>query len=167
MRLFLFAFVIFVVAAATGDGALAQNYPWCAYYGSGGTNCGFVAFEQCLATVSGIGGFCDRNTQYVPGAAGDSIRGVASANARAHFVCVLKTRRAITRGINLVRPNHYRRDCRTMAKSPPRGSLPQRSEQQQPRHRNVYDCGGEYEFVIGRHWTAPEATPFPETTRLP
>ena len=71
MKLFLFAFVIFVVAAATGDGALAQNYPWCADYSSGGTNCGFVTFEQCLATVSGIGGFCDPNTQYVPGAPGD------------------------------------------------------------------------------------------------
>jgi hypothetical protein len=50
--------------------AQAQNYPWCAYYGSimggGGTNCGFTTFEQCMTTVSGIGGFCDRNTQYVP-----------------------------------------------------------------------------------------------------
>ena len=63
MKPFVFAFVIFVVAAATGDGALAQNYPWCADYSSGGTNCGFVTFEQCLATVSGIGGFCDQNTR--------------------------------------------------------------------------------------------------------
>lgn len=50
--------------------AEAQNYPWCANYGSpggdGGTNCGFTTFQQCLATVSGIGGSCDRNTQYVP-----------------------------------------------------------------------------------------------------
>jgi hypothetical protein len=49
--------------------AKAQNYPWCAYYsgrGGGGTNCGFTTFEQCMATVSGIGGFCNRNTQYVP-----------------------------------------------------------------------------------------------------
>jgi Protein of unknown function (DUF3551) len=50
--------------------AKAQNYPWCAYYGSsmggGGTNCGFTTFQQCQTTVSGIGGFCDRNTQYVP-----------------------------------------------------------------------------------------------------
>jgi hypothetical protein len=36
---------------------------WCAQYGSlgGGTNCGFYSFEQCQATVSGIGGFCMRN----------------------------------------------------------------------------------------------------------
>lgn len=46
----------------------AQNYPWCAEYSgrSGGTNCGFVNFEQCMATVSGIGGFCRPNTMYVP-----------------------------------------------------------------------------------------------------
>jgi len=36
---------------------------WCAYYSSpgGGTNCGFHSFEQCRATVLGIGGFCTRN----------------------------------------------------------------------------------------------------------
>jgi hypothetical protein len=34
---------------------------WCAYYdlGEGGaTNCGFSTYQQCLATVSGIGGSC-------------------------------------------------------------------------------------------------------------
>lgn len=42
--------------------AQAQNYPWCAYYkGGGGTSCGFTTFEQCLASVSGIGGTCNRN----------------------------------------------------------------------------------------------------------
>lgn len=53
-----------------GPPALAQNYPWCAYYGGGidggGTNCGFISYEQCMVTLSGIGGFCDRNTLYVP-----------------------------------------------------------------------------------------------------
>ena len=58
-----------LAGTALGTPAQAQNYPWCAYYGGrdgGGTNCGFTTFEQCLATVSGIGGFCQRNTQYVP-----------------------------------------------------------------------------------------------------
>ena len=67
-------FVVAVVFAAGTFGlaapAAAQNYPWCAYYGGtfgdGGTNCGFTTRQQCLATISGIGGFCDRNTQYVP-----------------------------------------------------------------------------------------------------
>jgi hypothetical protein len=64
--------VLGIVAAVGtfGTRAQAQNYPWCAYYGGGygggGTNCGFTTREQCLATVSGIGGYCDRNTQYVP-----------------------------------------------------------------------------------------------------
>jgi len=68
MRLLLFTLGICVVVLTTGNRAEAQNYPWCAYYdGSfGGTNCGFSTFQQCLDTVSGIGGFCERNTQYQP-----------------------------------------------------------------------------------------------------
>ena len=48
--------------------ASAQNYPWCAVYSlrGGATNCGFVSFAQCQATVTGIGGFCQRNSMYVP-----------------------------------------------------------------------------------------------------
>jgi len=40
--------------------------PWCAQYssGSGGTNCGFYSFEQCMAAVSGNGGFCRQNGFY-------------------------------------------------------------------------------------------------------
>ena len=44
-------------------------YPWCANYGgdaSGASNCGFLTLEQCRATVSGIGGFCDPNQFYNP-----------------------------------------------------------------------------------------------------
>ena len=45
----------------------ADPYRWCAQYGfrgGGGTNCGFVTLAQCLATVSGIGGFCVPNQFY-------------------------------------------------------------------------------------------------------
>jgi len=64
----LFAFAIAAAAIVSGTSAKAQNYPWCAQYkGLGGaTNCGFVSFEQCLATVSGIGGFCMQNNTYRP-----------------------------------------------------------------------------------------------------
>jgi Protein of unknown function (DUF3551) len=59
-----------IVTTAMGTRAHAQNYPWCAYYSGrglgGATNCGFTTFQQCLATVSGIGGFCQQNTQYRP-----------------------------------------------------------------------------------------------------
>ena len=35
---------------------------WCANYGgNGGTNCGFYSFQQCMAAVSGTGGFCTQN----------------------------------------------------------------------------------------------------------
>jgi len=55
----------------------------------------------------------------------------------------------------------------TVTKSPTRESLPHPSEQLQPRRRNVYDCNGEYEFPIARHWVSAEAWPFPEETWLP
>jgi len=64
----LFALAVTAAAIVSGTPAKAQNYPWCAQYkGLGGaTNCGFVSFEQCLATVSGIGGFCMLNNTYQP-----------------------------------------------------------------------------------------------------
>jgi uncharacterized protein DUF3551 len=53
-----------------GTPAHAQNYPWCAQYSGralgGAQNCGFVSFAQCMATVSGIGGFCVQNNMYRP-----------------------------------------------------------------------------------------------------
>lgn len=68
IRLALLALAVIVASAAASTGAQAQNYPWCAYYGNGdrGTNCGFVSFAQCLADVSGIGGFCQPNNLYQP-----------------------------------------------------------------------------------------------------
>jgi hypothetical protein len=57
---------LIAVAAATfllSTGG-AQAAPWCANYGGrggGGTNCGFYSFAQCMAAVSGTGGFCTRN----------------------------------------------------------------------------------------------------------
>ena len=49
--------------------ANAQNYPWCAQYGTRDSysNCGFVTFEQCRAAISGNGGFCQRNPMFNPG----------------------------------------------------------------------------------------------------
>jgi Protein of unknown function (DUF3551) len=44
-------------------------YPWCAVYGGnmgGASNCGFLTIEQCMATVSGIGGSCEPNQFYNP-----------------------------------------------------------------------------------------------------
>jgi Protein of unknown function (DUF3551) len=45
-------------------------YPWCAQYSTrgGARNCGFTTWEQCRATVSGIGGYCIENPFYRPAA---------------------------------------------------------------------------------------------------
>ena len=68
MRILLFILAIFAVTIGVDSRAQAQNYPWCAIYGGGsaggGRNCGFTTFEQCLATISGIGGTCQQNTTY-------------------------------------------------------------------------------------------------------
>lgn len=60
---------ILIVTAAIGTPAYAQGRPWCAFYSGhfgGDTNCGFYTYEQCLATISGVGGYCQPNTMYVP-----------------------------------------------------------------------------------------------------
>lgn len=49
------------------DGARADPYRWCAVFGSqhsGATSCYSVTWEQCMATVSGVGGFCAPNNFY-------------------------------------------------------------------------------------------------------
>ena len=41
--------------------------PWCATMaGGGGTDCGFFTFEQCRATIFGLGGSCSPNPNFVP-----------------------------------------------------------------------------------------------------
>jgi hypothetical protein len=58
---------ILLAAALAASPAAAIEYPWCAQYGmsgQGGRNCGFSTYRQCMDTVSGIGGFCERNQFY-------------------------------------------------------------------------------------------------------
>jgi Protein of unknown function (DUF3551) len=67
------AFVVLALVLALARPAAAQtNYPWCSNFadGFGGTNCGFVSYEQCMETVRGSGGFCDKNNMYQPQCAG-------------------------------------------------------------------------------------------------
>jgi len=67
------AMVIAVLACVAGTKpAEAQVvYPWCAHYQGrdmgGAPNCGFTSYAQCMATVSGIGGWCGVNPWYEPG----------------------------------------------------------------------------------------------------
>lgn len=67
MRLTKLALAAFVAATAS-SAAHAQNYPWCAVLNMGDNsyNCGFTTYAQCMTTISGIGGFCERNTQFQP-----------------------------------------------------------------------------------------------------
>jgi len=68
MRLSLFVLGILAAMLFIADPAEADD-AWCAYYNfdhGGATNCGFATFQQCLATVSGIGGSCGPNPQYQP-----------------------------------------------------------------------------------------------------
>ena len=69
---------LFFLAAALAAWLLATTpsqaveYPWCAEYGAkagGAIVCGFTTQEQCLASVSGVGGFCRRNYAYTEPAA--------------------------------------------------------------------------------------------------
>jgi hypothetical protein len=80
MRTALLILGVVVTIAAIGTPAEAQNYPWCAIYGGGsaggGRNCGFSTFQQCLDTISGIGGTCQPNTQYQPSGAAARRKGV-------------------------------------------------------------------------------------------
>lgn len=67
MRATLIMAAIAAAAALAPTANQAQTYPWCAQYGrlgGGGRNCGFVSYAQCMATVHGIGGFCERNSFY-------------------------------------------------------------------------------------------------------
>jgi hypothetical protein len=69
---------LFVIATALlGEvpAASAQSptsYPWCArYFGSwmvGATSCYFSSYQQCRATMSGIGGLCFQSPYYRGGA---------------------------------------------------------------------------------------------------
>jgi hypothetical protein len=57
------------LAMFTPTASHADPYKWCAEYsggrdGTGATNCGFVTYQQCLATISGIGGMCTPNPRY-------------------------------------------------------------------------------------------------------
>jgi hypothetical protein len=60
-----FALLGFLAAGmlvASAPDAHAERY--CAHYHGGGTNCGFHTFEQCRASVHGVGGSCRVNPAY-------------------------------------------------------------------------------------------------------
>jgi hypothetical protein len=60
------AAVAFFAATSMSHAQSAYDYPWCAVYSrtSGATSCYFQTYQQCMTTLSGIGGFCMRSPYY-------------------------------------------------------------------------------------------------------
>ena len=64
MRLSFLALAALVIGASASPASAAITYPWCTRYANTGGECSFNTFEQCLATLSGIGGVCTSNPGY-------------------------------------------------------------------------------------------------------
>jgi len=73
MRSFLVALALSVIGLVVdvAPSGAEITYPWCAQYRRDGRNCGFSTLEQCQATVSGNGGYCEQNALYQPNAKSD------------------------------------------------------------------------------------------------
>jgi Protein of unknown function (DUF3551) len=56
--------VIFADAPASAQSA--YSYPWCARYPArlGAMSCYFTSYQQCMTTLSGIGGYCFQSPYY-------------------------------------------------------------------------------------------------------
>ena len=54
------AALVATFAIDAGTSAQAQQPRFCAHYDWSTVNCGFYTHAQCLATVSGTGGYCTR-----------------------------------------------------------------------------------------------------------
>jgi hypothetical protein len=63
MRTIPLAFIAFAALSLSTTGARAADGSWCANYGTGhsGINCSYTSQQQCLASVSGVYGFCTPN----------------------------------------------------------------------------------------------------------
>jgi len=60
------------------------HYPWCAQFADAGgaSSCAFANYAQCLASISGIGGLCTPNPEWVFGPPWVQLR---PAKVRRHF----------------------------------------------------------------------------------
>jgi hypothetical protein len=53
--------VLALASVLTGGSSKVEAAAWCAFYDSSTYNCGFHTYQQCLETISGVGGWCQRN----------------------------------------------------------------------------------------------------------
>jgi len=58
--------VMLILAGVSRAEAQRLNYPYCAVYSFRTVTCAFNTMQQCLMTVSGVGGYCERNAWYQP-----------------------------------------------------------------------------------------------------
>jgi len=66
MRIPALSGLIIAAIFALGAPAHAKEPGWCATYRNGGNSCGFYTHEQCMASVSGVGGFCNQSPYAEP-----------------------------------------------------------------------------------------------------
>jgi len=59
MRTIVLVAIALIGMALTSTSAGAGS--WCGTYRLGSTNCGYSSVEECMATVRGLGGFCQPN----------------------------------------------------------------------------------------------------------
>lgn len=74
--LLLFAIAILTIESRSAD-AQRLNYPYCAVYSFRTMSCAFNTMQQCLMTVRGVGGWCERNAWYQPPAKSKARRRVS------------------------------------------------------------------------------------------
>jgi hypothetical protein len=68
--LMMLAVAVAMLSLDAGSSAKAEyrGDRWCAWYDAYARNCGFATFQQCLATISGVGGICRENVFATPAA---------------------------------------------------------------------------------------------------
>jgi hypothetical protein len=66
MRASLFLSALALALLAGSPAKAERYYPWCAWYDWSTYNCGFTSYQQCLATIRGVGGVCRPNQAPAP-----------------------------------------------------------------------------------------------------
>lgn len=93
-----------VLAGSALNGAYAQNDSWCAYFSGGATKCAFATLEECIKTIQGKTGICNRNAQHVaPGEANSSSSSAASPNPAATGMMAERAHHLRHRGAHHIR----------------------------------------------------------------
>jgi hypothetical protein len=64
MRAITVAASLLTMVLLCSDGA--QAAPWCARYNTGLNACNFYSFQQCMTSLSGVGGVCEPNQSENP-----------------------------------------------------------------------------------------------------